>query len=75
LQFLHSVVFKYPFAGNKYTIFGSVYHRTLELFYLKYKNEQTLPQKSYLTSTFKMLIEKEILTPDELQEALEKGIS
>lgn len=75
LDFLHRVVFKYPFLDNKYTIFGKVYHRTLELFYLKFKNEQKLPEKSYLTSTFKLLIEKEILTPEELENALEKGIS
>jgi len=75
LDFLHKVVFKYPFMDNKYTIFGKVYHRTLELFYLKYKNEQKLPEKSYLTSTFKLLIQKEILTPEELENALEKGIA
>ncbi|MDD3793584.1 MAG: ATP-dependent DNA helicase [Candidatus Gracilibacteria bacterium] len=75
IDFLHRVVFKYPFIDNKYTIFGKVYHRTLELFYLKFKNEQKLPEKSYLTSTFRLLIEKEILTPEELENALEKGIS
>lgn len=74
VDFLHKVVFKYPFIDNKYTIFGKVYHRTLELFYLKFKNEQNLPEKSYLTSTFKYLIEREILTPEELENALEKGI-
>lgn len=75
IDFLNRVVFKYPFIDNKYTIFGKVYHRTLELFYLKFKNEQKLPEKSYLTSTFRLLIEKEILTPEELENALEKGIS
>ena len=75
LQFLHSVIFKYPFEDNKFTIFWKVYHRTLELFYLKYKTDQKLPEKSYLTSTFKILIEKEILTPEELQWAIEKWIS
>jgi hypothetical protein len=67
-------VFKYPFEDNKYTIFWKVYHRTLELFYIKYKNEQKLPEKSYLTATFRLLIEKEILTPEEYENALEKGI-
>gem|GEM_PF-3615387 len=42
---------------------------------MKFKNEQTLPEKSYLTSTFKLLIQKEILTPEELENALEKGVS
>jgi len=34
--FLHNMIFKYPFAPNEATIFGSVYHRVLELFYGKY---------------------------------------
>jgi len=71
-EFLQRVVFKYPFIDNEYTIFGKVYHRTLELFYLKYKKEWKLPEKSYLTSTFDVLLKKEILTPDELLKLKEK---
>jgi len=74
LEFLSRVVFKYPFNGNKFTIFGTVYHRTLELFYLKYKNEGKLPDVKYLTTTFSHLIKQEFLTPSELEEALEKWI-
>ncbi len=74
LLFLNRVVFKYPFIDNQFTIFGKVYHRTLELFYLKYKNESSLPEKSYLTTTFKMLLDKEVLTPEEHEKLLEKGI-
>ncbi len=29
-QFLRNVVFKYPFTGNEFTIFGNVYHKVLE---------------------------------------------
>lgn len=72
--FLQRVIYKYPFLDNKFTIFGKVYHRTLELFYLKYKHEQKLPEKDYLTVTFSMLLKKEILTPDEEQELYKKGI-
>jgi hypothetical protein len=39
MEFLNRAVFKYPFIDNQFTIFGKVYHRTLELFYLKYKSE------------------------------------
>jgi hypothetical protein len=74
IEFLNRVVFRYPFSGNKFTAFGTVYHRTLELFYLKYKQEATIPEKSYLTSTFLHLIKKELLSSDELEEAIEKGI-
>lgn len=74
LEFLNRVVFKYPFEDNEFTIFWKVYHRTLELFYLKYKNEGELPEESYLTITFKMLIDKEILTHDEKEKLIEKWL-
>ncbi|RKW20744.1 ATP-dependent helicase [Candidatus Gracilibacteria bacterium] len=74
MKFLEKVVYKYPFEDNKNTIFGKVYHRTLELFYLKYKKEGTIPEKSYLTATFKYLIEKEVLNPEEFENLTEKGI-
>jgi hypothetical protein len=39
---------------------------------LKYMKEGVLPDEWYLTGTFGLLIEKEILTPEELENALEK---
>jgi hypothetical protein len=30
-DFLRNVVFKYPFTGNEFTIFGNVYHKVLEI--------------------------------------------
>lgn len=73
LEFLGRVIFKYPFSGNKFTTFGSVYHRTLELFYLNFKKDGVVPEKSYLIATFSHLIKQELLTSEELEEALEKG--
>ena len=29
-QFLKNVVFKYPFTGNEFTVFGNIYHKVLE---------------------------------------------
>ena len=78
INFLNNIVFKYPFIDNVFTIFGKVYHRTLELFYLKYKEEHKLPKKSYLTWTFNLLLDKEILTFDDnikLKEKAEKWLS
>lgn len=74
-EFLNRVVFKYPFIDNKYTIFWNVYHRTLELFYLKYKNEKNIPDRSYLTATFSLLLEKEFLTGEEFSNLKEKWIN
>ena len=73
-EFLNRAVFKYPFEDNQFTIFWKAYHRTLELFYLKYKNENKLPEKSYLTSTFSILIDKEVLTPEENEKLKQKGL-
>lgn len=74
LKFLQRVIYKYPFEENQFTVFWKVYHRTLELFYLKYKNENQIPEKSYLTSTFKYLIEKEFLSNEEYEKIIEKWI-
>lgn len=74
LKFLQRVIYKYPFEENQFTVFWKVYHRTLELFYLKYKNENQIPEKSYLTSTFKYLVEKEFLSNEEYEKIIEKWI-
>ncbi len=71
-EFLNRVVFKYPFIDNNATIFWKVYHRVLELFYAKYHDEKKLPPKSYLTSVFKLLLEKEILDLESFNALLEK---
>lgn len=74
LLFLNNVIFKYPFIDNEATIFWKVYHRVLELFYSKYKENWKLEDKSYLTSTFKYLLEKEFLTDNQREKLLEKWI-
>lgn len=73
VQFLHSVVFKYPFIDNDATIFGKVYHRVLELFYSRYKQTGKMDDVGYLTYTFKALLEKEVLPPESFEKLLEKG--
>lgn len=75
LLFLNNVIFKYPFIDNEATIFWKVYHRVLELFYAKYKENWVLESKSYLTSTFKYLLDKEFLTNEQKEKLLEKWIN
>lgn len=75
MEFLNRAIFKYPFIDNQYTVFGKVYHRTLELFYLKYKSEWVIPEKSYLIDEFKKSLNREILTPEEYEKLLEKWIT
>lgn len=72
MNFLHSVVFRYPFTDNDATIFGKVYHRVLELFYSRYKQTGKMDDVNYLTFTFKVLLEKEVLSPESFEKLLEK---
>lgn len=78
LMFLNRVIYKYPFIGNSSTIFGTVYHRALELFYLKYKSEKTLPCKKYILDEFNKNLSYQLLTPEDfeiLKTKWEEGIS
>ncbi|MFA5917251.1 MAG: ATP-dependent DNA helicase [Candidatus Gracilibacteria bacterium] len=72
--FLKEAIFKYPFVDNEATIFGKVYHRSLELFFIKSKKDGSLPKSDYLTATFSLLLKQEILTPEELDRLEERGI-
>ncbi len=75
LNFLNSVVFRYPFADNDATIFWKVYHRVLELFYSRYKQTGKMDDVNYLTVTFKVLLEKEVLPPENFEKLLQKWIT
>jgi hypothetical protein len=72
LMFLNRVIYKYPFIGNPSTIFGTVYHRALELFYLKYKSEKILPSKEYLLEEFNKNLNQQLLTPEDFKLLKEK---
>ncbi len=74
LDFLNRVVFKYPFVNNEFTIFGKVYHKTLEIFYGEYKKSEVMPKSNLLTNTFKLLLDRELLTHDEYKKILDKWI-
>ncbi len=74
-EFLRRTEFKYPFMDNIFTIFGKVYHKTLEEFYLYYKQEWKLPNKEFLTNRFKSLLNYEVVTPEEKEKLLEKWVA
>ncbi|MDP5039032.1 MAG: PD-(D/E)XK nuclease family protein, partial [Candidatus Gracilibacteria bacterium] len=74
LKFLNQVVFKYPFLDNDALVFGKVYHRVLELFYSKFKQNNKYEDIGYLEFTFKALLKKEILSPDSYDKLLERGL-
>ncbi len=71
--FLKEAVYKYPFVDNVFTIFWKVYHRVLELFFIEYIKNETLPELEFLVSRFEWLLKKEVLTPWEYTDLLENG--
>lgn len=73
--FLRDVIFKYPFEDNEFTIFGKVYHKTLEYFYLEFKKTGNPPDKDFLERYFIWLLNKEILSKDEFERLKEKWIT
>lgn len=72
-EFLHRVVYKYPFEDNEATIFGSVYHSTLEYFYKDYKKTGVWWNREKLIDTFSHFLKREMLTPLELERLDKKG--
>ncbi|MDD2566277.1 MAG: ATP-dependent DNA helicase [Candidatus Gracilibacteria bacterium] len=72
--FLRDTIFKYPFEDNKFTVFGKVYHKTLEYFYLEFKKSGSCPDKLFLEKNFVWLLKKEILSSEEYEELKEKGV-
>ncbi len=70
--FLMQAVFKYPFVDNEATIFGKVYHRSLELFFTKFRDEKKLPDLSYVLFCFNSNLDREILSKDEKERLQER---
>jgi hypothetical protein len=42
-----------------------VYHRALELFYLKFKSENILPTKEYIINEFNKNLTQQLLSPED----------
>ncbi len=72
-QFLRNVVFKYPFTGNEFTIFGNVYHKVLELATnAKIRGEKV--ELWQMTEKFLELLKYQILTAEERDRLTKKWI-
>ena len=71
--FLKNVVFKYPFVDNEFTIFGKVYHRVLELATQKKLHGEEI-ELWYMTETFSLLLDKQLLTHEEKNRLTKKWI-
>lgn len=73
-MFLRDTIFKYPFEDTIYTIFGKVYHRALEFFYLEYKKTTKIQSLDWLISRFNWLLSQEILNQEDYNNLKEKWL-
>ncbi len=64
-DFLYRSIFKYPFEENENSIFGTMYHRTLELFYKKILETWEVQNYEYMEFVFLRQLEKEYLSSEE----------
>ncbi|EKE27500.1 MAG: hypothetical protein ACD_3C00198G0014 [uncultured bacterium (gcode 4)] len=72
--FLRDTIFKYPFEDNEFTIFWKVYHKTLEYFYLDFKNNKAASDLKFMHNKFSWLLRQEILTPEEFSRLEKKWL-
>ena len=73
-DFLYRTIFRYPFQENENSIFGTMYHRTLELFYKKILETGEIQDYSYMEYVYLRQLEKEYLTHEERQRLKKRGL-
>ena len=64
-DFLYRTILRYPFEENENSIFGTMYHRTLELFYKKILETGEIQDYWYLEYVFLRQLEREYLSWEE----------
>ncbi len=72
MLFLEESIFRYPFEDTSRTIFGKVYHKALEEFFLTWKKEGRKPTKESLVTLFTRLMAREVLPPEYLDEEMRR---
>lgn len=70
-DFLYRTLLRYPFEENENSIFGTMYHRTLELFYKQIQESTKMQDYEYMKYVFERQLEREFLT-DEQRTRLKK---
>lgn len=64
-DFLYRTVYRYPFESNENAVFGTMYHRTLELFYKKILESWEIQDIDYMLYVYECQLEREYLRPEE----------
>ncbi|MCD5375198.1 ATP-dependent helicase, partial [Candidatus Gracilibacteria bacterium] len=73
-EFLYRSVYRYPFQDNENSIFGTMYHRTLELFYKKILDSGEVPEYSYMEYVYLKQLEREYLSSEEKTRLKKRGV-
>jgi hypothetical protein len=73
-EFLDRTVYRYPFEDNENSIFGTMYHRTLELFYKKIQESGEVQEYGYMEYVYLKQLEKEYLSSEERTRLKKRGI-
>ena len=73
-DFLYRTVYRYPFEENENSIFGTMYHRTLELFYKKILETGKVQDFSYIEYVYLRQLEREYLSSEETNRLKKRGL-
>lgn len=73
-DFLYRTLLRYPFEENENSIFGTMYHRTLELFYKKIQETGQVQDAWYMKFVFERQLEKEFLTDEQRVRLRKRGL-
>lgn len=72
-DFLRSSLLKYPFMQTESAVFGTMIHRSLELFYKKMQETGKIQDEGYLLFVYEKQLEKELLTHEERERLKKRG--
>lgn len=73
-DFLYRTIYRYPFEENENSIFGTMYHRTLELFYKKILDTWEVQDYEYMEYVYLRQLEKEYLSHEERTRLKRRGV-
>lgn len=73
-EFLRRSVYKYPFEENENSIFGTMVHRTLELFYKKILETGEVQDFDYIEYVYLRQLEREYLSSEERVRLKKRGL-
>jgi DNA helicase-2/ATP-dependent DNA helicase PcrA len=74
LQFLETNLLRFPQAKNPSASYGSAVHNALNVMYIEFKRNKSIPSKEFLLDQFKIYLQSEGLNKSDYEDAEKKGI-